>query len=32
MKLNGAQVVIESLKKEKVEVEIGYPVRVILPF
>ena len=31
MKLNGAQVVIESLKKEKVDVVFGYPGGVILP-
>ena len=31
MKLNGAQVVIESLKKENVDVVFGYPGGVILP-
>ena len=31
MKLNGAQVVIESLKNEKVDVVFGYPGGVILP-
>ena len=31
MKLNGAQVVIESLRKENVDVVFGYPGGVILP-
>ncbi len=31
MKLNGAQVVIESLKNENVDVVFGYPGGVILP-
>ena len=31
MKLNGAQIVIESLKKEKVDVVFGYPGGVVLP-
>lgn len=31
MKLTGAQVVIESLKKEKVDVIFGYPGGVVLP-
>ena len=31
MKLNGAQIVIESLKKENVDVVFGYPGGVVLP-
>ena len=31
MKLNGADILIESLKKEKVEVIFGYPGGVVLP-